>query len=278
MNLLINIKNISSNDLDKIMKKIGSVLIKQSKLNKTEFNRSVVDKINILKNVLVNSKLKSLKDFEKNINNLMVRYLEEIDLKAGNKPLSTEQYRSIIHKEINKLLTTNRKRSKRSRTSKRLKSSKAQAQRFAEAVGAGYKDLTQEERKRLYNEEHRRAQTPTRSSIRNRSIRNRSNSSRSNRSSNSLQLANLDQKRSNNLSIGICVFITMLLAIFTNIFISDEQRENIKETFITAVVAFIAFIIVALVGICLSSVDSDTAAAAGLALELRRQRRQRRNK
>lgn len=277
MNLLINIKKISSNDLDKTMKKIGSVLIKQLKLNKTEFNRSVVDKINILENVLVNSKLKSLKDFERNIDNLMVRYLKEIDLKEGHKSLSTEQYKSIIHKEINKLLTTNRKRSKRSRTSKRTKGSKTQSQRFASAVGAGYRGLTPEERKRLYNEEHRRAQTPTRSSIRT-SIRNRSNRRRSRSSSNSTQQANLDQERSSNLSIGICIFISMLLAIFTNIFISDEQRENIKETFITAVAAFIAFIIVALVGICLSSVDSDTAATAGLALELRRQRRNRRNR
>jgi hypothetical protein len=278
MKLLINIKNISSNNVDKTIRQIGKVLIKQSKLNKTEFNKSIVDKINILENVLVNSKLKSLKDFEKNIDNLMVRYLEEIDLKAGHKSLSTEQYKLIINKEINKLLTTDRKRSKRSRTSKRTKGSKISSRalthkNFLLASGAGYRDMTPQQRAEAHARERAQAQTPNRSSIRNR--RGRSNRSRS---SNSTLLANLDQERSSNLSIGICVFISMLLAIFTNIFISDEQRENIKETFITAVAGFIAFIIIALLGICLSSVDSDTAAAAGLALELRRQRRHRRDR
>ena len=163
MNLLINIKKISSNDLDNIMGKIGSVLIKQLKLNKTEFNKSVIDKINILENVLVNSKLKSLKDFEKNINNLMVKYLEEIDSKAGNKSLSTEQYKSIIHKEINKLLTTEnilkntRNRSKRSRTSIRSKGSKIQTHIFAAAAGARYRDMTPKRRAEVFARESEQA-------------------------------------------------------------------------------------------------------------------------
>ena len=81
-----------------------------------------------------------------------------------------------------------------------------------------------------------------------------------------------------DLRFGICIFISMLLAIFTNIFISDEQRENIKETFITTIAGFIAFIIIALVGICISSIDSNTVAAVGLATQLSRQRRNRRNR